>query len=492
MSCEKKRYVRLNSFEALLTALQVADSRCTIAYGFYALMGGFVIDIDKLSEAGNPTFINGVKRLSLTPKGLLLLAKCGHLPEVTEEEILDKSKVDELGKLLACTHVTWMVIHVCTRLGMHLPVTTLEVTAVSHVMCALVLYALWWHKPRKVDEPTVTSGEWVGPLAGLMLMCSRESKGQMLPEYQLKGEHSEMAGLKVVTADGLVDGDPDLEGQFRFVRKSGNDSHQYHTHVESRWCKNTDGALAEMKRMALTQGVTAASFIFSKDLGHTLDSTTKARWDLAYIAIRRYDAVRQLRRSPPTEHNRYYEIALATYPEMPERCRLEPDVEEIDSPRCDWLECTTQHFVSTVASNWPHDGLLRTTSGLWIGTSLWIVSIAFSGVHIAAWRAPFPTEVEAWVWRCASIYVAFSGLLWAGIHVLASLSARTWWVWYDTMSGQAPKWLNVVLGIVCGICGVAYLFSRAYLIIESFISLRHLPVAAYVVPEWTLGVPHIA
>jgi hypothetical protein len=370
MSCEKKRYVRLNSFEALLTALQVADSRCTIAYGFYALMGGFVIDIDKLSEAGNPTFINGVKRLSLTPKGLLLLAKCGHLPEVTEEEILDKSKVDELGKLLACTQVTWMVIHVCTRLGMHLPVTTLEVTAVSHVMCALVLYALWWHKPRKVDEPTVISGEWVGPLAGLMLMCSRESKGQMLPEYQLKGEHSEMAGLKVVTADGLVDGDPDLEGQFRFVRKSGNDSHQYHTHVESRWCKNTDGALAEMKRMALTQGVTAASFIFSKDLGHTLDSTTKARWDLAYIAIRRYDAVRQLLRSSPTEHNRYYEIALATYPEMPERCRLEPDVEEIDSPRCDWLECTTQHFVSTVASNWPHDGLLRTTSGLWIGTSL--------------------------------------------------------------------------------------------------------------------------
>jgi len=118
---------------------KVADSRCTIAYGFYTLMGGFVIDVDKLSEAGSPTFINGVKRLSLTPKGLLLLAKCGHLPEVTEEEILDKSKVDELGKLLACTQVTWMIVHVCTRLRMQLPVTTLEVTAVSHVMCALVL-----------------------------------------------------------------------------------------------------------------------------------------------------------------------------------------------------------------------------------------------------------------------------------------------------------------------------------------------------------------
>ena len=169
-----------------------------------------------------------------------------------EEEILDKSKVDELGKLLACTQVTWMIVHVCTRLRMQLPVTTLEVTAVSHVMCALVLYTLWWHKPRKVDEPTILSGEWVGPLAALMLMCSRESKDQMLPDYQLKSEHSEMAGLKVVTTDGLVDGDLGLEGQFKFVRKSERDQHRYHAYVESSCCKNADGALAQMNRMAHT------------------------------------------------------------------------------------------------------------------------------------------------------------------------------------------------------------------------------------------------
>ena len=88
---------------------------------------------------------------------------------------MDKSKVDELGKLLACTQVTWMVVQVCTRLGLRLPVTLLEVTAVSHVVCALVLYALWWHKPRKVDEPTVLTGDWVRPLAAFMLMGSHES-----------------------------------------------------------------------------------------------------------------------------------------------------------------------------------------------------------------------------------------------------------------------------------------------------------------------------
>jgi hypothetical protein len=88
--------------------------------------------------------------------------------------------------------------------------------------------------------------------------------------------------------------------------------------------------------------------------------------------------------------------------------------------------------------------------------------------------------------------VAFSGLLWAGIHVLAQFSARLWWTWYDLMSGEASRWLTFTVRIICSICGLAYLLARAYLIVEAFVALRLLPVAAYVVPEWTLGVPHIA
>jgi hypothetical protein len=60
------------------------------------------------------------------------------------------------------------------------------------------------------------------------------------------------------------------------------------------------------------------------------------------------------------------------------------------------------------------------------------------------------------------------------------------------MSGEAARWLTFTVRIICSICGLAYLFARAYLIVEAFVALRLLPVAAYVVPEWTLGVPHIA
>jgi hypothetical protein len=83
-------------------------------------------------------------------------------------------------------------------------------------------------------------------------------------------------------------------------------------------------------------------------------------------------------------------------------------------------------------------------------------------------------------------------MMWAEIHVLAQFSVRLWWTCYDLISGEASMWLTFIVRIICSICGLAYLLARAFLIVEAFVALRLLPVAAYVVPEWTLGVPHIA
>lgn len=470
----------------------------TLAHGFYTLMGGFVIDLDHFHDPQHPAFTNGIARLSLTPKGLLLLAKCGHLPKASEDEIMDKSKVDELGKLLACTQVTWMVVQVCTRLGLRLPVTLLEVTAISHVVCALVLYALWWHKPRKVDEPTVLTGDWIRPLAAFMLMCSHESEGQVLPGFHLRGEHSEITGLKIVPANSVPLTHPCLPSEFSFVPKHGlalgRESMDVEPMVSEMKAHGTCSGSNEPVRTQICQSsnVLSPKNVDAGGHDHEIYNTTNTRWDLALCAIRRYPAVRALLRPPSHGQTHKYETALATYPEMPLKCRLKPRTEEVDISQETFLQCATQHFVTTVASDWPHDGLLRTTSGLWIGASLWLVSCLYSGLHIAAWHATFPTKPEAWLWRSASLYVAFSGLLWASIHVLAEYSARLWWVWYDLMCGRASKWLTLTVKIVCSICGTVYLLARTFLIVEAFIALRLLPVAAYVVPEWTLGVPHIA
>jgi hypothetical protein len=62
------------------------DTDWTIAHGFYTLMGGFVIDLDRSYDPQGLVSTNGIERLTLTPRGLLLLAKCGHLPKTSEEE----------------------------------------------------------------------------------------------------------------------------------------------------------------------------------------------------------------------------------------------------------------------------------------------------------------------------------------------------------------------------------------------------------------------
>lgn len=474
--------------------MEILDSDWTITHGFYTLMGGFAIDINDVQSKSGASFTNGITRLSLTPKGLLLLAKCGHLPHISKEDILDKSKVDELGKLLACAQVTWMIVQVCTRLGLHLPITTLEVTTVSHVVCALVLYALWWHKPRKVDEPTVLSGEWVRPLAAFMLMCSREPQGQTLPGYRLDSEDSEMAGLKLLLANPAAGNQPSGgAGHVRLVRKRDQVPLVSPSQSSS---SDTDAAIERPSVYSCQlQQAESASITPNLKSSHEEPETceiTKRRWQLAQDAIEQYPAVRSLLHSPMDEESQKFATALEAYPEMPLKCREKMSAGQPTAPPRTWLECNTQHLVVPTASNWPHDGLLRTTSGLWIGASLWLVSIIFSAIHIAAWYAAFPTAIEAWLWRGAAVYIAFSGLLWAAIHVLAQFSARLWWAWYDVMSGGSSRWLTYPLVVVCGICGLLYVLSRAYLIVEALISLRLLPVAAYVTPEWTLGVPHVA
>ena len=64
---------------------------------------------------------------------MALLAKCGHLPNVPEGDIADKSKANDLAKFLVVLQASWMLLQVLGRLIARLPVTLLEVNTVAHV-----------------------------------------------------------------------------------------------------------------------------------------------------------------------------------------------------------------------------------------------------------------------------------------------------------------------------------------------------------------------
>ena len=108
----------------------------TMIHSFFACTGGFAFEIDGLDtvdkeekdQEGRPP-----QRLTLTARGVALLARCGHLPRVDRGDIEDKSKANNLAKAAVVTQATWLLIQVIGRLAAGLPVTLLEVNTVAHV-----------------------------------------------------------------------------------------------------------------------------------------------------------------------------------------------------------------------------------------------------------------------------------------------------------------------------------------------------------------------
>jgi hypothetical protein len=112
-----------------------ATKKFCMTYCFYAVMGGFVVDVSDIHDTHS--------LLTFQPSGIVRLAEKGHFIEISEKAIKDKSKADILAKSLVCVQVCWMVIQCIGRKAAGLPISLLEIHVLVHVTCALCMYALW-------------------------------------------------------------------------------------------------------------------------------------------------------------------------------------------------------------------------------------------------------------------------------------------------------------------------------------------------------------
>lgn len=109
----------------------------TMSHSFFACAGGFAVELESsnsfVPNRRGPADENQPPRITLTAKGVLMLARYGGLPCTTRDEIEDKSKANDLAKATVIVQATWMLIQVIGRLAARLPVTLLEVNTVAHV-----------------------------------------------------------------------------------------------------------------------------------------------------------------------------------------------------------------------------------------------------------------------------------------------------------------------------------------------------------------------
>ena len=129
----------------LLITFQSVQQKCCfdLRYGFWVVMGGFVVDTSKIHDT--------YPRLTLTPQGVVLLAREGLFLEVPGETFAGRSKANILAKSLVVIQVSWMFVQCIARKAADYPLALLEIHTMVHVLCALGIYCLWWH----VSNPPV-------------------------------------------------------------------------------------------------------------------------------------------------------------------------------------------------------------------------------------------------------------------------------------------------------------------------------------------------
>ena len=108
--------------------------------------------------------------LTLTPAGILYLAKRGYFVDMSVQDIYDKSKADVLAKSLVILQVSWVFLECVSPKAAGFPLAPLEIHTLVHAGCALLMYGCWSRKPLDVRTPIIVpSGRFQQSLALLLM-----------------------------------------------------------------------------------------------------------------------------------------------------------------------------------------------------------------------------------------------------------------------------------------------------------------------------------
>lgn len=100
-------------------------------------------------------FDGGVRKGVLSPRRFAALIETEKIefPDITEEEIKDRSKGDGLSKGLVLIQVAWFVVQFSARIVGGLAITQLELAMFALAILNGIMYFFWWNKPLDVRLP---------------------------------------------------------------------------------------------------------------------------------------------------------------------------------------------------------------------------------------------------------------------------------------------------------------------------------------------------
>ena len=146
--------------------------------------------------------------------------------------------------------------------------------------------------------------------------------------------------------------------------------------------------------------------------------------------------------------------------------------------------------LSVHVSDLPGDSSLALDSDIWVDmiefvyeTKILLILLValpliYGGIHLTTWNFHFASQTEHLLWKIACIDIMGTiplSVACVGCMLLIkrlSRAAKVSWVIFTPLF-------------------VFYALSRIYILVESFISLRHVPIGVYAAIPWVQDIPHI-
>jgi hypothetical protein len=134
----------------------------------------------------------------------------------------------------------------------------------------------------------------------------------------------------------------------------------------------------------------------------------------------------------------------------------------------------------------------------YIFSALALIPAAYGAIHISVLQLTFPSVVERLLWKISCYILTMPAVACGIICLFVYLIHHFNWKWVMDMWRILGSLVNdsireyTILPTYC-IVLIAYIGSRLYLVVESFVSLRHVPVGVYETPSINFMnyVPHL-
>jgi len=398
-------------------------------------MGGFTVDLSPIHDSMGIT--------TLTPSAVIQFAELGLFLSMPETNILDKSKTDYLGKGLAICQTLFLAAQCLGRKMQGLPTTLLELHALVHVLCALIIYICWWTKPLDIIEATrIDKNIWENPSDDMafvwqkklaeMLFSSQEIVSWMSPEG---APESDRKVLGKGYGPGWIHRDDDNVGAFRFwkfTHDASSDRNRY----------TSIGAPARPVAYLTTEEATSGSGNLPRR-----GRATQIRLDFSARAVRRWQLA----------------VKAADYPPMSDAGRI--------------YFAEGLYFVERISD-------FSTGYGHTILSFVLVAmfSAVYGGVHAAfGWLHQFPSQLEGFAWRISCVILALLGSFM--VAVIRRTAKRESLFKFDETC--------CALWIVPSLVPIFYLLARLFLVVEAFASMRCVEAGVYTQVSWAQLIPHV-